>query len=149
MTNTNTQEWGNIELPGISDEVLYKKKWAQVAALQGRKRPDQSAFMKENNPMAGKEHPNKGKNMPATSAKLKGKAKSEEHKKNIGLKRKELGLGNIWSGKKRPDQSQRMKENNPGFEKTRIQLACIHCGKLASLPNHTRWHGDNCKHKPE
>lgn len=25
--NTNTEEWGNIELPGLSDEELFKKKW--------------------------------------------------------------------------------------------------------------------------
>ena len=25
--NTNTESWGNIELPGLSDEELYKKNW--------------------------------------------------------------------------------------------------------------------------
>jgi hypothetical protein len=25
--NTNTEEWGNIELPGLSDEELFKKNW--------------------------------------------------------------------------------------------------------------------------
>jgi hypothetical protein len=28
--NTNTQEWGNIELPGLSDEELFKKNWIKV-----------------------------------------------------------------------------------------------------------------------
>ena len=31
MTNTNTTEWGNIELPGLSDEELFKKNWSQAA----------------------------------------------------------------------------------------------------------------------
>jgi hypothetical protein len=30
--NTNTEEWGNIELPGLSDEELFKKNWTLVAA---------------------------------------------------------------------------------------------------------------------
>jgi len=32
MTNTNTTEWGNIELPGLSDEKLLKTNWNRVAA---------------------------------------------------------------------------------------------------------------------
>lgn len=31
-TNTNTEEWGNIELPGLSDEKLFKTNWYKVAA---------------------------------------------------------------------------------------------------------------------
>jgi hypothetical protein len=27
MSNTNTEQWGNIELPGLSDEKLYGKNW--------------------------------------------------------------------------------------------------------------------------
>jgi len=34
--NTNTEEWGNIELPGLSDEELFKKNWNYVAAGQDR-----------------------------------------------------------------------------------------------------------------
>lgn len=28
--NTNTEQWGNIELPGLSDEELFKKNWTKV-----------------------------------------------------------------------------------------------------------------------
>lgn len=28
--NTNTEQWGNIELPGLSDEELFKKNWNMV-----------------------------------------------------------------------------------------------------------------------
>ena len=34
MTNTNTTEWGNIELPGLSDEELYAKNWNRLAGQQ-------------------------------------------------------------------------------------------------------------------
>jgi hypothetical protein len=36
MSNTNTQEWGNIELPGLSDEELFKKNWQQSASQKQR-----------------------------------------------------------------------------------------------------------------
>jgi hypothetical protein len=32
MSNTNTETWGNIELPGLSDEKLFKTNWTLVAA---------------------------------------------------------------------------------------------------------------------
>ena len=28
--NTNTEQWGNIELPGLSDEELFKKNWIKI-----------------------------------------------------------------------------------------------------------------------
>jgi hypothetical protein len=30
--STNTEAWGNIELPGLSDEELYKKNWTLIAS---------------------------------------------------------------------------------------------------------------------
>jgi hypothetical protein len=34
--NTNTEEWGNIELPGLSDEQLFKKNWNWIAGARQR-----------------------------------------------------------------------------------------------------------------
>lgn len=148
MSNAATEEWGNIELPGLSDEVLYKKKWNQVAALKGRKRPDQSEFMTAHNPMAGKEHPNKGKAMPKTSAKLLGKSKTKEHAENISKAKKGVPVPKL-QGRKRPDQSALMKDpsRNKGAKAMSELHTCPHCGKTANLPNYTRWHGENCKMK--
>lgn len=140
-------EWGNIPLPGIDDDTLFNKKWNQSFALKGRKRPDQTAFMLENNPMKGKASPNRGKDMPQISEKIKGKPKhTPESKLKISQSRK----GNIpWSkGKKRPEHSERMKKDNPGLEKTRQPWICEHCGKEGvGSSNYVRWHGDNCKLK--
>lgn len=36
MANTNTEQWGNIELPGLPDEVLFKKNWALSGALKAK-----------------------------------------------------------------------------------------------------------------
>lgn len=148
LMSTNTEVWGNIELPGLSDEVLYKKKWNQVAALKGRKRPDQSEFMTNNNPMAGKVHPNKGKAMPKTSAKLKGKAKPEGFGEQISKAKKGKPIPKL-QGRSRPDQSALMKDpnRNKGAKSMTEMHTCPHCGKTANLPNYTRWHGDNCKLK--
>lgn len=36
MNNTTTEEWGNIELPGLSDETLFKRDWVKTAAARKR-----------------------------------------------------------------------------------------------------------------
>ena len=141
----------------IIDEERAKSKLSQVPvrslkqslALTGRQRPDQSELMSgENNPMYGKESVNRGKEMQKISDKLKGKKKPDGFGKMISETRKRLGLGNTMGGKKRPEHSERMKENNPGLEKTRQPWTCQHCGKNGvGSSNYIRWHGDNCKHK--
>jgi hypothetical protein len=147
MSNTNTEEWGNIELPGLSDEVLYKKKWNQVAALTGRKRPDQSEFMTAHNPMSGKEHPNKGKAVPQIGR--PGVKKPEGFGEKVSKTRKEKGFKKQWLGVERPDHSKAMKDptRNKGAQTMRETMTCPHCGKTANVPNYKRWHGDNCKLK--
>lgn len=139
-------EWGNIPLPGVDDDTLFTKKWNQSFALKGRKRPDQTAFMLENNPMKGKVSPNRGKEMPHIGR--PGLTKPEGFGEKISKRRKELGLGNTMGGKKRPEHSERMKTNNPGLEKTRQPWTCEHCGKSGiGSSNYVRWHGDKCKQK--
>lgn len=141
-------EWGNIPLGNINDDELYTKKWNQSYALRGRKRPEHQQLMIENNPMKGKVHPNKGKEMPQISEKTKGKKKPDGFGELISKRRKELGLGNTMGGKKRPEHSERMKTNNPGLDKTRQPWTCEHCGKEGvGSSNYVRWHGDNCKSK--
>ena len=122
---------------------------AQAKKLRGKDRPDQSKRMSgENNPMHGKVSPNRGKEMPQISEKLKDKKKPEGFGEKVSKTRKECGHGNTWGGKKRPEHSQRMKEYNPGLEKTRQPWTCEHCGKEGvGSSNYVRWHGYNCKHK--
>lgn len=148
MNKDKDEEWGNIKLPGISDEKLYNTKWAQVAALKGRKRPEHSEQMKENNPMKGKISPNKGKQMPQISGKLKGKKKPEGFGEKVSKARK--GVPNLNAlGVARPDHSKTMKDpaRNKGAQTMRQTMTCSHCGKTANVPNYKRWHGDNCKRK--
>ena len=89
----------------------------QGARLAGRKRPDQSALMSgEKNPMAGKPHPNKGKQMPQIGR--PGVAKPEGFGEKITKARK--GVPNLKAlGKERPEHSNLMKTNNPMFRPIR------------------------------
>jgi rRNA maturation protein Nop10 len=122
----------------------------QAEKIQGRKRKDQSARMSgDNNIMSGKVSPNRGKAMPQISEKITGIKRSEETKKQIGATRKAKGLTNTWSGVKRPEQSEIMKDpaRNKGAQTMRETMTCPHCGKTANVPNYKRWHGDNCKAK--
>ena len=131
----------------VSDTQIFGRA-KQAKKILGKQRPDQTEFMRENNPMKGKVSPNRGKEMPQISEKIKGKKKPEGFGELISKRRKELGLGNTMGGKKRPDHSERMKTNNPGLEKTRQPWVCEHCGKEGvGSSNYVRWHGDNCKHK--
>lgn len=63
--NTNNIKWGNIELPGLSDEDLFSKKYRDI----------KSASSKEK-----------------TSQKLKAKPKSKKHKEALKGKRKNPGM---------------------------------------------------------
>jgi hypothetical protein len=121
----------------------------QAEKIQGRTREDQSARMTgDNNIMAGKVSPNRGKAMPQISEKIKGKAKPDGFGEKISKARK--GIPNLKAlGVARPDHSETMKDpsRNKGAEYMRETLTCPHCGKTANGPNYKRWHGDNCKHK--
>ena len=116
--------------------------------LQGRKRVDQSEFMKKSNPMQGQVSPNRGKEMPQIGNRLKGKAKPEGFGEKISKARK--GVPNLKAlGVARPDHSEVMKDpsRNKGAQTMRDTMTCPHCGKTANIPNYKRWHGDNCKLK--
>lgn len=135
--------------------VNSKAMWAEEGRreehsekLSGRERPDQSKRMSgENNFMYGKVSPNRGKSMPQISEKIKGKKKPEGFGDKISQAKKGVPIPKL-QGRKKPEQSARLKINNPGFDATRIAWKCPHCGKEGvGSSNYSRWHGDNCKHK--
>tara|TARA_R110000868_G_scaffold18803_6_gene82002 strand:- start:64 stop:534 length:471 start_codon:yes stop_codon:yes gene_type:complete len=140
----------DLDLPSDADIKLETKHKKQAETIRGRARKDQSARMSgNNNIMAGKISPNRGKAMPQISKKITGIKRSEETKKQIGATRKAKGLTNIWTGVERPEQSELMRDpsRNKGAEYMREVMICPHCGKTANGPNYKRWHGDNCKMK--
>jgi hypothetical protein len=93
--NTNMQEeiqWGNIELPGMPDEILLSKNWNRVDGSKNMwvKMSDEQKSQRSTNISEKKKqnHPMKGKSLPEewkknVSEQLKGKTKplrSEEHR---------------------------------------------------------------------
>ena len=139
----------SINLPSdeeVKHETKHKK---QAESIRGKSRNDQSARMSgDNNIMAGKVSPNRGKAMPQISEKIKGKAKPDGFGEKISKARK--GVPNLKAlGVARPDHSETMKDpsRNKGAEYMRETITCPHCGKSANGPNYKRWHGDNCKMK--
>ena len=77
----------------------------------------------EDNPMYGKHH-------SLETRKKLSEIKSGENNPMYGKKHSEQGRKNISLGLKNQKKHE-----------------CLHCGKLASAANITRWHNDNCKHK--
>jgi len=145
-----TPEEINELLQNNRDQKFRKRTDGQLfqgSQLKGRARPEHSELMKTNNPMLGKEHPNKGKSIPQIGR--PGVAKPEGFGKKVSKTRKEKGFKKQWLGKKRPDHSEIMKdpERNKGAQAMNELLTCIHCGKISNLPNYKRWHDDNCKYK--
>lgn len=140
-----------LNLPNIDDyldnEAMPDRRIKQASSLRGRKNPEQSERMKTHNHMLGKTSPNKGKKMPNITAKVKGKQKPAGHGANVSKARLGVPIPKL-QGRKKPEQSERLKISNPGFDATRIAWTCPHCGKQGvGSSNYTRWHGDNCKAK--
>lgn len=138
-----------VDLPSDSELRKQTGNARQAEKIQGRKRKDQSVRMSgNNNIMAGKISPNRGKAMPQISEKIKGKTKPEGFGEKISKSRK--GIPNLKAlGVARPDHSITMKDpsRNKGAEYMRETITCPYCGKGANGPNYKRWHGDNCKYK--
>jgi hypothetical protein len=144
-----TPEEINKLLQNNRDQKFRKRTEGQLfqgSQLKGRERPEQSELMKINNPMSGKEHPNKGKAMPQIGR--PGVPKPEGFGEQVSKARKGKPIPKL-QGRSRPDHSEVMKdpERNKGAKAMSELHTCPHCGKTANLPNYKRWHGDNCKHK--
>jgi hypothetical protein len=80
LAKLSNSKFANLTDNQLSDiENRYGKERPEHSEkLKGRKREDQSVRMSgDNNIMAGKVSPNRGKKMPEISAKIKGKAKPE------------------------------------------------------------------------
>lgn len=95
----------------------------------GRKRPDQSKFMTENNPM----HSRSAAKKISDLKKQHNPMHDELVRKKLSETRRRLGLS---SGDRNPS---RLPE---------YQMTCEHCGKTMAKGQLVRWHGNNCKLNP-
>ena len=92
----------------------------------------------ENNPMYGKF----GKDHPAYGYKHSDETREIIKKSKEGVKR----INFDQSGSKNPMYG-RSGEKHPMHGKSHKKYECMHCGILISKGMHSRWHGENCKHK--
>jgi hypothetical protein len=76
------------------------------------------------------------------SAAGKGRPKSENHKKNIAIANTGK-KGSIQKSKKISVARMGKPPSNKGISPPKEN--CPHCGKLASIANLRKWHGDRCK----
>lgn len=83
---------------------------------------------------------------------IKGKPKTEEHRKKISLARigqtqsqetKDKRAQSLTGGKRSAETKLKMSNWQKGIAKPKT--ICEHCGKEASFMNYKKWHGKNCK----
>lgn len=88
--------------------------------MTGKKHSEET-LAKQSQAKSGENHPNFGKKRPEHATKvskaMKGKAKSESHKRKIA----------------------------DGWQESRERVQCIHCKLITTKGMATRWHGANCK----
>lgn len=106
MSEHDKDEWGNIPLPGLSDEELFNTNWNMVAACQERSKTD---WLK-NNKKSTKD-PNRNSKISKT-LKSKNLTMSEEKKKYLS----DLHKGKLLSNELKAHLSEiKQGENNPMF----------------------------------
>lgn len=139
MSNDKDQEWGNISLPGLSDEELFNTNWNRMAVI------NQLADMKRGQT----KETNEG--MARQSIKIKQALSGRSKETHESIRRQADKI----RGRKNPKLS-KPGELNPMYGARRDDLSsmskmpwkCQHCLKEGTgLANYSRWHGDNCKHK--
>lgn len=143
----------NIALGGQGGKIvlypehpMYDAIRQKISATKYRKSEDISRRTKELHAqkrvgMYGKTQSQKQRD--TVSAMLKGKPKSEEHKRRANeARRKTYDDPNYThpnKGRERPDAKERFKQIP--------NRTCIHCGLTTNAGNHARHHGDRCKRK--
>ena len=141
--NSNLQEdieWGNVKLPGLSDEELYKKNWNMVDAQKAvHARPDYVHPKGMKGKIRSEE--TRKKTGESCSKSLKGKSKTEEHKLNLSKSKLGKPLGPM-------SDTHKLNLSNSLKNAPKIKILCPHCNTEQTLINFKRWHGDNCKLSP-
>jgi hypothetical protein len=119
------------ELTAGQNNPMYGKR-GELSPLYGRKRPDQSEFMKNNNPTKGlprseqikREHSERMKGRPSPH---KGKTFEEIHGDNANIRRQKIS--EALKGRKQP----------------MTKVTCPHCGKIGGVAPMHRFHFDRCR----
>ena len=166
MSN-HKDEWGNIELPGVSDDLLLNPNLNKILAnrekakdpvirkklqkiqnsTEFKTRISETSFEKWKDPSFREKNSNSKKKTWATNEVRRqqvieqfSQSKTESHKKNISEATKRFA--------QTPEGKQVLKQKADAQRgKPRRIEKCPHCGKEGGEGIMHRWHFDNCKHK--
>jgi len=136
------QEWGNIQLPGLSDEKLHSTNWNLVKTEQEKEHL---------RAMANKQWEDEQSRQRAQAA--------QERRKLSGWNEKMKGNTNGSGARSKPLPKQTAESNArrsatlmgrvipsiTGVPKPKE--TCPHCGKIGGRPQMLQYHFDRCKHK--
>jgi hypothetical protein len=146
-------EWGNIELPNLSDEELFdpyinvkiRNKSDEKVALNSaitksswtdEKRKQQSKKLKAHHAKHGNLHPNdyvvSDQTKQKISKKLKGRTLSPEHVEKLKIP---------CSEENKAKKSAKLKAY---YSDPKNKITCVHCGQLSGKTNHSKFHGETC-----
>lgn len=124
---------------------LNKSNGGAYFDFTGMKRPDQSEFMRSNNPakVPGAMDCIRGENNPAKRIEVRSKLSEFNVSKRpeIKEKRRQHMLANNPAS--REDVRLKIKES----AQNRVKILCPHCNKTATPGLFARWHGAKCKNK--
>ena len=130
--------WGMANLKNSYQGERYKVNSTTYGRLRSEYKKDPAATEKMRAKLKGRKQPPR---TPEHSAKLGRYIRTAEQRQRVSESRKsQVGLQ-----KRNEETKAKMSAWQKGIPKPKIP--CEHCGKEASLMNHKKWHGDNCKFK--
>ena len=160
MERDNNEQWGNIELPGLSDDILLNPNLNKILANRASAK-DPKWQEKVKNASSQPDYIEKKRAIalevlkrPDYREKMLKIYKDPERNKKISQAATDRVISSesrqkmsaARKGKLKSDQmKQRLSISRKG--KSQPRVICPHCGISSSPTNIVRWHGDKCKNK--
>ena len=170
LEDFDSDEWGNTNLPGLSDEELFNPRInVKLANKQKANDPNfrenlskalTGLLIGDKNPMYGKNHTEEmkkklgedragekhwfyNKKRPEHAKAMAGKPSGKAGKPSS--ENTKLKISNAFIGNKNPMYGKKHSEET--LKKMMEKLICPYCKLEGGKSNMKRWHFDNCKHK--
>ena len=115
---------------------------------KNRKSVSEEVLLKRSNALMGRTSPMKGKSNAGASLALRGKPGNNKGKKMPNISEMKKGIPRSQEVKDKISSSLKGRPNIGGIKLKGIpkpKLTCIHCHKLVSIQNLSKYHNANCK----
>ena len=136
------EQWGNIQLPGLSDEKLHSRNW-NLAKTEQEKEHLRAMANKQWEDQQSRRRAQDAQERRKSSGwneKMKGNTNAQGNKNRLGM------TNSIESNIKRSEKLMGRKiPSITGVPKEIVN--CPHCNKSGGRPQMYQWHFDRCKHK--